>query len=509
MVANLNTTTGSTGDALGDTFVNIQNLTGTAFADKLTGLAAGGSILIGGAGADQLIGLGYNGNAATANTANYAGSTSGVTINLSGVTVDVLNPLGGLAAGAGRGGDAEGDTLSGIQNLVGSSFNDTFYASSQINIFNGGVSDATSHNRVVYTNTTGDMTINLSDTTVGSLGAGRGIGGDADQDTYINIQDVTGGGGNDTFIGGAAANYFDGGGGSNTVSYAGNTTAVTVDLFHGTGTGGYAQGDTYANIQNVIGSSGNDLFYASTVANNFNGGSAGNDTVSYKYSTGAPIVASLATGLGTGGDANGDRYTSIENLTGSENVDSTLTGDGLANILTSLGLNNTNVLDGGAGNDTIDGRLGGHNSLYGGLGEDTFFVQATGGVMTNITAINGGGGTSSTTYAASTFDTLKIFGLTTAEPVLNMTNFLDGKVSSINRIDVTGDGTSTKLLFSAEDVQALVGLGNGPLTVMLDNAGAKDTILANGFVESGQNYFAFYSDATYTHEIARINVQYV
>ncbi|MNK04434.1 Bifunctional hemolysin/adenylate cyclase precursor [compost metagenome] len=514
VIADLNTAVGATGDAIGDTFTNIQNLTGTAFADKLTGLAAGGSILIGGAGADQLIGLGYNGSAATANTANYAGSGSGVTINLSAVTVDVSNPLGGLAAGAGRGGDADGDTLSGIQNLVGSSFNDTFYASSQINVFNGGVSDATSHNRVVYTNTTGDMIINLSDTTVSGVLAGRGSGGDAASDTYINIQDVTGGGGNDTLIGGAAANYFDGGGGNNTVSYAStNSTAVTVDLFHGSGTGGYAQGDTYANIQNVIGSSGNDLFYASTVANNFNGGSAGNDTVSYKYSTGAPIVASLVAGVGgTGGDANGDQYTSIENLTGSENVNSSLYGDGLDNILTALGLTNTNLLDGGGGVDILDGRQGGHNTLNGGLGGDTFYVQATGGVMTNITAINGGGGLTATTYAASTYDTLKIFGLTTAEPILNMHDFLDGKVSSVNRIDVTGDGTSTKLLFTAADVQALVGVG-GTLTVMLDNNTSNDAILANGFFGAGQNgsqsYYAFYSDSTYTHEIARINVQYV
>ncbi len=517
VVVDLNTTVGATGDAIGDTFTLIQNLTGTAFADKLTGLATGGSILTGGAGADQLIGLGYTaGNAATANTANYAGSGSGVTINLSAVTVDVSNPLGGLASGAGRGGDAEGDTLSGIQNLVGSSYNDTFYASAQTNVFNGGVSDATSHNRVVYTNTTGDMIINLSDTTVSGVAAGRGSGGDANLDTYINIQDITGGGGNDTLIGGLAANYFDGGGGSNTVSYASTgvgSGAVTVDLYHGTGTGGFAQGDTYTNIQNVIGSSGNDLFYASTVANNFNGGSAGNDTVSYKYSTGAPIVASLVTGVGgTGGDANGDRYTSIENLTGSENVNSTLYGDGLDNILTALGLTNTNLLDGGLGADTLDGRLGGHNTLNGGLGADTFYVQATGGVMTNITAINGGGGLTATTYAASTFDTLKIFGLTTAEPVLNMANFLDGKVSSINRIDVTGDGTSTKLLFTAEDVQAMVGVG-GTLTVMLDNNTSNDSILANGFVGLGQNgsqsYYAFYSDNTYTHEIARINVQYV
>ena len=116
------------------------------------------------------------------------------------------------------------------------------------------------------------------------------------------------------------------------------------------------------------------------------------------------------------------------------------------------------------------------------------------------------------TYAANTFDTLKIFGLTSNEPVVNMNTFLDGKVHGINRIDVTGDNTSTKLIFSAADVQALVGVG-GTLTVMLDNNSSNDSILANGFFGAGQtgsqSYYAFYSDNTYTQEIARINVQYV
>ncbi|MFX5595313.1 hypothetical protein ABTD92_21910, partial [Acinetobacter baumannii] len=49
------------------------------------------------------------------------------------------------------------------------------------------------------------------------------------------------------------------GAGSNTVSYAGtpssnSSTGVTVNLSTGVGSGNYAQGDTYANIQNVIGS---------------------------------------------------------------------------------------------------------------------------------------------------------------------------------------------------------------------------------------------------------------
>ena len=62
--------------------------------------------LDGGAGADQLIG------GAGTDTATYASSPAGVSIN--------------LVTGMGHGGDAEGNTLSGIENVIGSSHNDTF-----------------------------------------------------------------------------------------------------------------------------------------------------------------------------------------------------------------------------------------------------------------------------------------------------------------------------------------------------------------------------------------------
>ncbi|MHA0111610.1 hypothetical protein ACXYUI_31640, partial [Klebsiella pneumoniae] len=79
----------------------------------------------------------------------------------------------------------------------------------------------TSHNLVSYANSSADETVNL----VTGTGSG-GTGSLANGDTYINIQDVTGGGGNDTFYGNSAANKFDGGGGThNRVNYS--TSAVS------------------------------------------------------------------------------------------------------------------------------------------------------------------------------------------------------------------------------------------------------------------------------------------
>src|SRR3546814_14491196 len=60
---------------------------------------------------------------------------------------------------------------------------------------------------------------------------------------------LVGAGGHDTIIGGA---------GSDTVSYASASASVTVNLQIGSGSGGDAEGDTYIDIENVIGSSYGD-----------------------------------------------------------------------------------------------------------------------------------------------------------------------------------------------------------------------------------------------------------
>src|SRR3546814_8834206 len=66
------------------------------------------------------------------------------------------------------------------------------------------------------------------------------------------------GDGNDTLIGGSGADTLIGGAGSDTASYAGSSGGVTVDLAAGTGSGGDAQGDTLSGIENLTGSSQGD-----------------------------------------------------------------------------------------------------------------------------------------------------------------------------------------------------------------------------------------------------------
>ena len=76
-------------------------------------------------------------------------------------------------------------------------------------------------------------------------------------------------------------------------------------------------------------------------------GGAGVDTADYSGSSaGVNVAVSLGEALvASGGDAEGDTV-AVENLIGSA-FDDTLTGDAVAGSITN------NVIDGGAGNDTL------------------------------------------------------------------------------------------------------------------------------------------------------------
>jgi Ca2+-binding RTX toxin-like protein len=115
-----------------DTLISIENLTGSSFNDALTG-NTGANLLQGGVGNDTLNGgLGndsLDGGAGT-DTASYAGATAGVTVTLaSSAAQNTVNA--GL------------DTLIGIENLTGSSFNDTLTGNTGANLLQGGLGNDT------------------------------------------------------------------------------------------------------------------------------------------------------------------------------------------------------------------------------------------------------------------------------------------------------------------------------------------------------------------------------
>jgi Ca2+-binding RTX toxin-like protein len=231
-------------------------LNGTAAADEIHG-GGGNDSITGGDGNDILSGgAGHNllwgGNGddtflGGSGTDGFAGGTGSNTVTYAlshaGVVVD-------LATNTASGGDAAGDTLSLIQNVTGSAYNDTLTGDAGVNHLDGGVGND-----------------NLT-----------GLGGDDVLTGGAGNDHIWGGDGNDTLIGGAGADTMSGGAGTNTADYSASVSAVTVNLASGTGTGGDAQGDQFSSIQNVTGSAGNDTLIGNSAANHLSGG-AGDDSL--------------------------------------------------------------------------------------------------------------------------------------------------------------------------------------------------------------------------------------
>jgi len=307
VVASLATNTGTAGAAAGDSYIGIEGLIGSEYADQLFGNGSdnyfqglgGVDTIDGGGGSDTL-------------TFRYA--RAGVSVSL---------------AGAGLG----GDTLTSIENLEGSDYDDTLGGNAGANVITGGKGIDT----LFYAGATAAVTVNL---------ATGGTGGWAAGDTYVGIENVTGTAYNDVItgdgadnvlIGGLGGDTLNGGGGIDTVSYVDSVSGVTVNLGTGQGTGGSAAKDRYTGVENVIGSSFVDVLTGGNDANQLAGGE-GNDSLN-------------------GGNGN-----------------DTLLGDG-GNDYIRAG-NNDDVADGGAGNDNVQGETG-NDTLFGGAGNDT---------------VNGGGG---------------------------------------------------------------------------------------------------------------------
>jgi Ca2+-binding RTX toxin-like protein len=174
---------------------------------------------------------------------------------------------------------------------------------------------------------------------------------------------INGRNGNDTLQGLGGNDSLDGGGGTDTATYAASPAGVNVSLATGSGSGGDAQGDTLINFENLTGSAFNDTLEGNS-GNNVLAGGDGVDTVSYEHAaSGVTISLAINSAQSTGG-AGSDTLSGFENLTGSASGD-VLTGSSGANVLSGL-----------AGNDTLNGG-GGADTLTGGAGIDKFLFTAT------------------------------------------------------------------------------------------------------------------------------------
>ncbi len=273
---------------------------GSSQADILKGYD-GDDTLRGGAGADNLDG----GNGS--DFANYQGSSAGV-------NVDLLNHTA-------TGGDAQNDTLTNIENLYGSSHADTLAGDDGNNIIGGEGGN---------------------DTLVGN-GGNDHLAGEAGDDT------VNGGNGADRLTGGAGADTLNGDADNDSIDAGADNDLVS---------GGDGNDNLYGGTgdDQLDGGEGNDILEGAAGADQLNGGN-GIDTVSYASS--AVGVTVVMGGVSSGGDADGDTMSGIEQVLGSFQND-IITGDANANTLWGLGGDDTltggvgaDVLKGGAGNDTF------------------------------------------------------------------------------------------------------------------------------------------------------------
>jgi Ca2+-binding RTX toxin-like protein len=300
---NLALSSTNTGDAAGDTFSSIEGLVGSAYSDVLIGDAgnntlqggAGGDTLTGGAGADAL-----HGDDGT-DTVDYSGAGNSVVIN--------------LATGRGTGNVAEGDTYSGIENVIGSQFADVLYGNGSANLLRGGNGDDVYH-------------VSIGDVVDEGAGAGNDkVVSDANYTLGANVEALEGTGGgalvltgntlNNTIIGNGAGNWIDGGVGADT----------------------------------MMGGAGDDIYVVDNVGD-----------VVEDYLGNNSIVTTVQLNLS---NVRGN----FASITAAEGFNFNVEGTSGNNVLKGNAVANT--LKGNGGNDTIYGMLG-NDKLYGGTGKDTF-----------------------------------------------------------------------------------------------------------------------------------------
>lgn len=331
------TATGADGN---DTLISIEEVRGGDFSDTLTGNSLdnwfrgglGNDIISGGGGFD---------------TADYSDATGGVIANLA---------TGNVSGAAGA------DFLSGIEDLRGGAFADTFTGDAFDNGFMGRGGDdvidgAGGVDYVDYREAQGAVNVNL--------GTGVVTGADGN-DTLSNIEDVRGSNFGDILTGGTGANWLrgmkgddiiDGGDGNDWADYRNAGGSVNVNLTTGTSSGADGN-DTLTNIERIRGSAFDDTLTGNAANNRFRGltgndtidGGGGFDTASYRNATGS-VTVNLVTGT-TSGAEGFDTLTSIEAVEGSG------FGDAL------IGNADSNTLTGGFGADTMTGGEGPDNFSY-------------------------------------------------------------------------------------------------------------------------------------------------
>lgn len=256
---------------------NFYSVYGDAGNDVIFG-SYNASVLIGGAGKDRLVG----GNAsevlysADYRSNNYDPTTAedDMTLahdRLSGGGGDDIIAIGyGDDADGGEGSDTLRLSLGGLK--TGIVFDTAGIVSGQPFTLGGGVIQNVE--TLVYLRGSEHADVLTLATQDTLLEVNAGAGDDRIISDASSVS-VSGGSGDDWFVSGLAGDIFDGGSGSDTVDYSNSLTGVTVNL--STGSGG--RGDQLTKVENVVGTSADDVLTGNDSDNRLTGG-AGADTLS-------------------------------------------------------------------------------------------------------------------------------------------------------------------------------------------------------------------------------------
>ncbi|MDB5440487.1 MAG: protein of unknown function toxins and related Ca2+-binding protein, partial [Caulobacteraceae bacterium] len=286
-----------------------------------------------------------------------------------------------------------------------------------------------------------------------------------------------GGAGNDLLRATLGDEMFDGGTGSDEVNFAGFGFGVRVDLSQAgpqaTGSGA----DSFKDIENVSGGSGDDWLTAAaggSVLAGWDGndrlvagagndslvGSNGIDTADYSAATAGVSVFSTSDGqMAATGGSGSDTLILVENIIGS-NYDDVIRGDD-ASIYPRGGVD-ANQFFGGAGDDRLYGGVD-NDLLYGGSGNDIL----QGGAGADV--LDGGGGIDTASYAdvLANISVSLAPGAINGDTLLSIENLLGSDLNDL----LTGDSAANSLWGGVGDDV----LDGGAGADLLDGGAGNDT----------------------------------
>ncbi|WP_408639541.1 beta strand repeat-containing protein, partial [Neoroseomonas rubea] len=376
----VNLATGLARDGLGgtDTFSGFTAVRSSSLGDTL----------IGGAGDDRFRGRGGNDSidgGAGSDMADYGESTAPVTVDLSV----------GRALSDGEGGI---DTLVSIEEVRGGSGNDSIVGSIGAELIRGqGGNDVLigggGNDTVDFGGAGSGVSVNLASERASGEGADTIAGftyvlGGVLNDTLIGssaADTLIGGAGNDTLRGEAGSDLLIGGSGFDEVTYAGDGTAITVQIA-ASATGNNAtissgaDTDIARDIEGLFGSDAGDLIQVSSVntdAGFFVRSSGGDDTiigtsdrstalaVDYVFASTTGVSVDLALGSASVVGGGTDSLVDIAYIRGTSGSD------------TMFGTTGTERFRGRGGNDYLDAREGGGADILD-------YADVTGAVSVNM-----------------------------------------------------------------------------------------------------------------------------